>query len=73
MESNRVPMSMHSMVISFVIIGLGTIIFGILVIPYDPEVSIFLMVLGLLLSASAVFFFISYKRSVKTEEDLNET
>ncbi|MEM3769311.1 MAG: hypothetical protein QXE37_04675 [Nitrososphaerales archaeon] len=61
------------MVISFIAIGVSTIIFGILVRPYDPETSTFLMVIGLLLSASTVFFFISYKRSVKTEDNLDET
>jgi len=60
------------MVISLIAIGLGAIVFGILVRPYDSEISIFLMVLGLLLSVSAIFFFILYKRSVKTEENLDE-
>ncbi len=43
MESDKVPMPMRSMVISLIAIGLGTIIFGILVKPYDPETSIFFM------------------------------
>gem|GEM_PF-3166443 len=71
-ESARTPMPMRSMVISLIAIGLGAIVFGILVRPYDSEISIFLMVLGLLLSVSAIFFFILYKRSVKTEENLDE-
>jgi len=72
-ESAKAPMPMRSIVISFIAIGLGAIVFGILIRPYDSEMSIFLMVLGLLLSVSAIFYFILYKRSVKTEENLDET
>jgi len=72
METARAPMSMRSMVMSLIAIGLGAIFLGILAQPYDPKASTFLMALGLLLPVSATFFYILYKRSVKAEEDYDK-
>jgi len=69
-EPSGQPMPIRTIVISMVVIGIGAIVFGLFVRPYDAEVSTFLIAMGILLPVSAVFFYMLYKKSVMNEFDV---